>query len=225
MDKERYMNSSEVLEEPSLPNFERDSLDLAILRYMAQRIYITLYLLDEPADPSQPLVYYSEEGQKYTHRIAIYKPGELLQNNSIDFVGFVSAKLKPESPQVIEEIRAVDKKLIVELISTPGLLSYSSMEMRDGRWCNLVLLSNAEAKMHIRNSETHAYAAYQLSPRYYEWVRIHNGTMPGGLARNEMVLQKTKYYQFQGPHERPTMEETSPPDPFSIVDSRPLGRD
>lgn len=225
MDKERYMNSSGILEEPSLPDFERNNLDLAILRYMAQRIYVTLYLLDEPADPSQPLVYYSEEGRKYIHRIAIYKPEELLQNNSIDFVGFVSAKLKPGSLQVIEEIHSVDKKLIVELISTPGLLSYSSMEMRDGRWCNLVLLSDAEAKLHIRNSETHAYAAYQLSPRYYEWVRIHNGTMPGGLAGNEMVLQRTKYYQFNGPHGRPTMRETSSSETLSIVDSRPLGRD
>src|SRR5260370_7422217 len=160
MDKERYMNSSEVLEEPSRTNFERNSMDLAILRYMAQRIYITRYLLDEPADPSQPLVYYSEEGQKYTHRMAIYKPGELLQNNSIDFVGFVSAKLKPESPQVIEEIRAVDKKLIVELISTPGLLSYSSMEMRGGRWCTLSLLSHPAPTIHISNSRPHSHTAY-----------------------------------------------------------------
>src|SRR5438132_10722457 len=115
MDKERYMNSSEILEEPSLPNFEKNNLDLAILRYMAQRIYVTLYLLDEPTDPSQPLLYYLEEGHKYTHRIAIYSPQELLLNNKLDFVGFISRKLQPGDLQVIEEIRTMDKKLIVEL--------------------------------------------------------------------------------------------------------------
>jgi hypothetical protein len=207
MNKDSNMNASEALNERSLPNFEIGNLDLVILRYMTQRIYVTLYLLDEPIDSAQPLLYYTEEGRKHTHRIAIYRPEELMRNSSLDLVGFISAKLKPGRPQIIKEIRAVDKKLIVEFISTPGLLSYSSVELRDGRWCNLVLFSGSETRVHIRNSETHAYAAYQLSPRYYEWVRIHNGIMPGGLASNEIVLQKTRYYQFHGPHEKPTMRE------------------
>jgi hypothetical protein len=207
MDKERYLNSSEALDEDSKPGDDENEQDLVLLKYMTQKIYITLYLLDGPIDPSQPLLYYLEEGQKYTHRIAIYGPQELLQSNKLDFVGFISRKLQPGDSQVIEEIRAVDKKLIVELISTPGLMSYSSLELRDGRWCNLVLFSGAETKMHIRNSELHAYAAYQLSPRYYDWIRLHNGNMPGGLARNEMLLQKTKFYQFNEPHEKPTIRE------------------
>ena len=209
MNKDSYLNSSEALDEHSPPGDEENEQDIVLLRYMTQRIYITLYLLDEPAYTSQPLLYYSEEGRKHTHRIAIYSPQELLLNSKLDFVGYISRRQQPEDPQVIEEIRAVDKKLIVELISTPGLMSYSSLELRDGRWCNLVLFSGSETKVHIRNSETHAYAAYQLSPRYYEWVRIHNGIMPGGLARNEIVLLKTKYYQFHGPHEKPTMRELS----------------
>jgi len=207
MNKDSYLNLSETLAERSLPNSEENEQDIVLLRYMTQRIYITLYLLDEPADSSQPLLYYSEEGHKHTHRIAIYRPQELLLNNKLDFVGFVSRKRQPGDPQGIEEIRAVDKKLIVELINTPGLMSYSSLELRDGRWCNLVLFSGAETKMHIRNSEMHTYAAYQLSPRYYDWIRLHNGIMPTGLARNEMLLQKTKYYQFVGPHEKPTIQE------------------
>ena len=207
MDKDRYLNSSKALDEDSPPGDEENEQDLVLLRYMAQRIYITLYLLNEPTDPSQPLLYYLEEGRKYTHRISIYSPQELLQNNKLDFVGFISRKLQPGDSQVIEEIRAVDKKLIVELINTPGLMSYSSLELRDGWWCNLVLFSGPELKMHLKKSETHAYAAYQLSPRYYDWVRLQIGIMPGGLARNEMLLQKTKFYQFNGPHEKAKMRE------------------
>lgn len=207
MNKDSYLNSNEVLDEDSPPGDEDYEQDIVLLRYMAQRIFITLYLLDKPTDPSQPLLYFLEEGHKYTHRIAIYGPQELLLNNKLDFVGFISRKLQPEDSQVIEEIRTVDKKLIVELINTPGLMSYSSLELRDGRWCNLVLFSGAETKMHIRNSEIHAYAAYKLSPRYYDWVRLHNGIMPDGLARNEMLLQKTKFYEFHGPHEKPKMRE------------------
>jgi len=207
MNKDSYSNSGEMLNQHLPPGDEENEQDIVLLKYMAQKIYITLYLLDGPFDPSQPLLYYLEEGQKYTHRIAIYCPQELLLSNKLDVVGFISRKLQPEDPHVIEEIRAIDKKLIVELISTPGLMSYSSLELRDGRWCNLVLFSGAETKMHIRNSEIHTYAAYQLSPRYYDWVRLHNGIMPGGLARNELLLQKTKLYQFHGPHEKPKMRE------------------
>ncbi len=207
MNKDSYLNLSEALEESSLPNSEENEQDIVLLRYMAQRIYVTLYLLDEPTNSSQPLLYYSEEGNKHTHRIAIYKPQELLLNSKLDFVGFISKKQQPGDQQVIEEIRGVDKKLIVELINTPGLMSYSSLELRDGRWCNLVLFSGAETKMHIRNSEIHTYAAYQLSPRYYDWIRLHNGIMPTGLARNEMLLQKTTYYAFREPHEKPTIRE------------------
>ena len=207
MNKDRYLDSSDALDEHSPPGDEENEQDLVLLRYMAQKIYITLYLLDEPVDPSQPLLYYLEEGQKYTHRIAIYSPQELLLSKKLDFVGFISRKLQPEDPQVIEEIRSIDKKLVVELISTPGLMSYSSLELRNGRWCNLVLFSGTGMKKHLKNSETHAYAAYQLSPRYYDWVRLHNGVMPGGMARNEMLLQKTTYYRFHGPHEKPTIQK------------------
>ena len=209
MNKDSYVNGSESLDERSLPAIEKHDLDLVLLRYMAQRIYVTLYLLDEPADPAAPLLYYSEEGHKHTHRIAIYRPQELLLNNQLNFVGFISSKQKPDSPQVIEEIHTVDKELVVELVNTPGLLSYSSLELREGRWSNLVLFSDTETKKHIRNSETHAYAAYELAPRYYEWVRIHTGIMPGGLARNEMILQKTRHYLFHSAHEKPTIREVT----------------
>jgi hypothetical protein len=207
MNKDSYFNSNEVLDEDSPSGDKEYEQDIVLLRYMAQRIYITLYLLDEPTNPSKPLLYFLEEGHKYTHRIAIYNPQALLLNNKLDFVGFISRKLQPGDSKVIEEIRTVDKKLIVELINTPGLMSYSSLELRDGRWCNLVLFSGPETKIHLKQSNMHKYAAYQLSPRYYDWVRLHNGIMPDGLAHNELLLQKTKFYQFHGPHEKPKMRE------------------
>src|SRR6266581_760439 len=106
MNKDSYLNSSEALDEHSPPGDEENEQDIVLLRYMTQRIYITLYLLDEPGDASQPLLYYSEEGRKHTHRIAIYSPQELLLNSKLDFVGFISRRQQPEDPQVIEEIRA-----------------------------------------------------------------------------------------------------------------------
>lgn len=62
-------------------------------------------------------------------------------------------------------------------------------------------------KRHIRDSETHKYAAYQLAPRYYEWIRLHNGIMPGGMARCDLVLQKTNRHTFLMNSLRPIVRE------------------
>jgi hypothetical protein len=203
------LNKYEALDDRMLSPGNKGRQDLVILRHMAQRIHVTLHLLDQPVSKLLPLLYYSEERHRRTHRIAIYQPGELPLTSSIAFVGFVSGKRKPTSPPVVNEIHVVDKKLIAQLVGIPGILSYSSLELRDGNWCNLVLLSDANAKIHVKNTDTHAYAAYQLAPSYYDWIRLHHGIMPRGLACYEMVLQRTRHYIFQGPHQRPTIQEFS----------------
>ncbi len=97
-------------------------------------------------------------------------------------------------------------------MSTPGvcfvfLFVNSILELHDGNWCNLVLLNDPEVKIRLKNSETHRYAAYELAPSCYEWIRLHNGIMPAGLAGDDMLLQKTRYYLYQEVERRPTIRE------------------
>ena len=209
MNKDIQLDKHESPDDRSLPIVMKRKLDLVILRYMARKIHVMLHSLDQAATTSQPFLYYLDERHKRTHRIAIYNPQELLLNNGLPFVGFVSMRRKSLSPFVLDELRALDKKLIAELVNTPGLLSYSSLELHDGKWCNLVLFGNASAKIHVTNNDTHTYAAYEFAPRCYEWIRLHNGNMPAGLAGNEMLLQRTKYYMFQEVHQRPILREVS----------------
>lgn len=197
----------DVLDKHTFPNRKRLQRDMAFLQYMAQKIYVTLCLLGEAAETSLPLRFLEQEGHQYPHRIAIYKPRELLISDRLEFVGFVSSKRKPEDVQVVAEIQATDKKLDEELIRTPGLLSYSSLEFSSGLWCNLVLFNEASTKTQVKHSAVHAYAAYQLAPRYYDWVNIHTGIMPKGLASNELVVQKTKDYLFHTTQKKPMIRE------------------
>jgi len=37
----------------------------------------------------------------------------------------------------------------------------------------------------------------ELAPRYYVTIRLHNGLLPCGLASSQMILNATKYYDFQ----------------------------
>lgn len=187
----------------------KGKLDSIILRYMARRLALTLLQLDshDLSRSTRPLIYKLQERHGRTHRIAIYRPQELLAGTPLSFVGFISKKQKSLHPSILKKIQMADKKLVEELAEAPGILSYSSLELRNGDWCNLVLLKNASAKIYLKNSETHKHAAYHLAHSYYKWIRLHNGVMPEGLDHMEMQLQKTKYYTFKAQHARPTIRE------------------
>lgn len=207
MSRDVQLNQGFALADLPLPFVRKGKLDLVILRYMARRVYVALRSLDQSTSTVRPLLYYLDERHRRTHRIAIYNPEELLLNNELAFVGFISGKLRPIRPSVGADLRIVDKKLVAELANAPGLLGYSSLELHDGNWCNLVLLNDPEVKILLKNTGTHRYAAYELAPSCYEWIRLHHGIMPAGLAGDEMMLQKTRYYLYQGAERRPTIRE------------------
>lgn len=209
MNRDVPLNEGEALVDLPLPVVRKGKLDLVILRYMARRVYIALRSCNQTTTTSQPLLYYLDERRRRIHRMAIYNPEELLLNNELAFVGFISGKLRPIRPSIGADLRIVDKKLVAGLVGTPGLLSYSSLELHDGNWCNLVLLNDPEVKIHLKNTEIHRYAAYELAPSCYEWIRLHNGILPAGLAGDGMLLKKTRYYLYQGAGRRPTIREIS----------------
>lgn len=209
MNRDVPLNEGEALVDLPLPVVRKGKLDLVILRYMARRVYIALRSCNQTTTTSQPLLYYLDERRRRIHRMAIYNPEELLLNNELAFVGFISGKLRPIRPSIGADLRIVDKKLVAGLVGTPGLLSYSSLELHDGNWCNLVLLNDPEVKIRLKNTEIHRYAAYELAPSCYEWIRLHNGILPAGLAGDGMLLKKTRYYLYQGAGRRPTIREIS----------------
>jgi hypothetical protein len=194
-------------EHPGGLHLKKGKLDLVVLELMAQRLSLTLRRLDAPLNTQQPLLYSLEERHRRVHRIALYRPAELLAARSLLFVGFVSGKRHFLEQQVLDEIHRIDQKLVSELMGITDILSYSSLELRTGRWYNLVLFTDVSTKETLKKSSTHTYAAYHLAPRYYEWIRLHNGTMPNGLAQQELVLESTKYYVFPDTQKRPIMHK------------------
>ena len=187
----------------------KGNLDLVILKYMARRLDLTLRQLDQDEGqlPAQPLLYQLRERRGRNHRIVIYRQQELFQRRPFAFVGFISKRKRCLQPSILEEIQQADKKLVAELIHAQGILSYSSLELPYGDWCNLVMLADSSARTRIKQTETHTHAAYQLAHEYYDWIRLHSGTMPEGLDDMEMRLLKTKYYTFYADQPRPSVRE------------------
>jgi hypothetical protein len=195
----------EALDNSSLQTSEKVQPDLLVLQYMAQRV--CTHLLTLASHIPLPSVHHIEEEYNRRHRVVIYNRPEILLQKKLMFVGFVSGLREHISLETVQELYRVDKLLIAELVNHPGLLSYSSLELHESHWYNLVLLSDSSAKTYFGQNDTHRYAAYQLAPHYYTWIRLHSGTILRELGYDTMIVHSTKYYIFPEAGQKPIRQE------------------
>lgn len=197
MDRESLPQTAGALEHLTINNVHKRKIDLLVLRYMVQQLGLTLQTMEQPLTDNPPFLYAATGRRNYTHRIALYDPQQLLQSKSFSFVGFVSGRRAGSDAQVGHELSVVDSRMLAELAHIPGLLSYSSLEIRPGSWYNLVVFQNVEVKSAFRHIKMHQYAAYELAPRAYDWIRIHTGAIPVELTGSGMDVLKTKHYVYR----------------------------
>ena len=168
--------------------------DLVAVRAMTARL--RRLLGGSPPPRPRPLVQEAPEPDGRQHRVILCDDRTLRAAVEPSWVGFFAAKRPEVDPA---PLTLTDDELIQEFPAHPGILSYSSLELADGNWGNLIVLYPPEAREHWRTSEKHAHAARELAPRHYRVVRLHHGLFPGGLlSGREPVLVRTKYYDYQG---------------------------
>jgi hypothetical protein len=130
------------------------------------------------------------------HRAIICDERRLSDGRDLTWVGFFGVKRRDRDST---PLTLMDDELITEFPAHPGILSYSSLELTDGDWGNLILLDGDTAREQWRDGERHAYAARELAPRHYTDVRLHRGVLPGGVhGPREPILHRTKYYDYRG---------------------------
>lgn len=203
------MQNNQTFDTRSTALFNKDSLDILVLQYMRRRVLLTLNHFKLCTSLQRPIIYNFRERQGRIHRIALYQCQDLLQHSQLAFVGFISRRKDSLEVSTLDEIHNIDKTLVVEMADNPGILAYSSLELRTGIWYNFVLMDTNDAKNQVLRSDTHAYAAYQLSPRYYKWIRLHTGLMPHGITDDAMKILHTRYYSFQHTTSKPLIREHS----------------
>jgi hypothetical protein len=166
--------------------------DLHILDAMRTRLARELRHVD-PC-PAGTTLYLTEDGERM-HRIVLLNRAALLDSPTLAAVGFFGQRWPQADHNLMD---GVDGELIAEMHAFPGMYSYSSLELPDGNWANLVLLRQAQEGRHWRESARHAHAAYQIAPRYYLSIRLHNALLSGGLAGPPPALARSTYYDFAG---------------------------
>ena len=191
------LNATEELPGRRFTNPEHSHADAAILRYMRRRLLETLCDAQIGAsDPRSRELYIQtvpEDGARL-HRMVILSRAALLGSVDLALVGFFGNKRGDASPAILQD---VDTELLQEFLIHTYVLSYSSLEMPDGNWANMVLLEHTEGIEHWRASQKHAYVARDLAPQFYTSIRLHNGMLPGGLSVGPLMLHTTKYYEYE----------------------------
>lgn len=194
---------SAAIQHFALTNVDDGSQDITILNYIAQTTFhIADQLHGDLSSLALPATHIREAPGGYIHRIVINTRAPI-NRVTLPFVSFVSKKQTQITERIQQNIADIDEAMISELARQSALLSYSSFQLADRDWYNLVLFSQVSAKQDMLSMQLHQLAAYELAPKYYQWIRLHHGTITRNDAVTAITFQLTKYYRFHTPAKRP----------------------
>lgn len=127
-------------------------------------------------------------------RVVMCDPASLMRPDTFQIVGFFGDR-RPDADVV--SLDSVEIDLLGEFRSYPGILSYSSVELVEHHWANLVVHTRSEDRDAWRGSAVHRHAVDSVAPRVYGSVRIHNGRLDGGvIGTDHIVIEVTKYWDY-----------------------------
>jgi hypothetical protein len=168
--------------------------DVIALQYMLAQIQEHFSQADQLTARS-PILYLPERDGRQ-HRIVLLNNMPLRSGETLAFVGFFGRKRTSADAGLLD---ALDAELIQELYDYPHMLSYSSLELHDGSWGNLVLMSSPQGAVHWAGSARHAYAAHKVAPACYTTIRLHSGIVTlHGAAEASLHIQRTKHFDYAG---------------------------
>jgi len=168
--------------------------DEALLAYMLQDLRSLMRRVAKGEVAAEPWQRVDWKVHGLERRIVLCDPASLLTEEPQQIVGFFGTRKDEADVTGLEE---AERELLEEFRSYPGIRSYSSIELVDHHWANLVIHANPGDRESWRGSAAHKRAADLIAPRVYANVRIHNGCLPGGVVGSrQLELSVTKYWDY-----------------------------
>lgn len=166
----------------------------AVLNRMLDRLRAHLaHLGDAPAAGPRHDCFTDDHGEHLMvlpHADLVTSPGPL---TAVGFFG--QARADVDHTPILD----LERALIGDMPSNPGLVAYYNVRWPDTGWGNLVLFVDDEAKDRWGDDRRHL-RSIDLSPDHYHSIRLHNGVLPGGLSGTEAIrLVRTRYLDFDRP--------------------------
>jgi len=126
-------------------------------------------------------------------RTIVCEPALIRAIDRVCIVGFFAERRETIDYPSLDEL---EMSLLLEFRNFPGILSYSSLELANDFWANLVVHSVPDDTEVWRTNPAHTRAV-DVSPELYSSIRIHNGHLDGGVAGNRAVaIDRTKYWDY-----------------------------
>ena len=168
--------------------------DLALLNYLLQDLRVLVRQAEAGDTELRPYQTITWDVHGLRRRTVICDPVSLRRRSDVRIVGFFGDRRSSDDAR---EVDAFEIDVIGEFRQYPGILSYSSVELIDNQWANLVVHNNPDDREDWRHSAVHIQAAQELAPRVYHSVRIHNGYISGGpIGSGTVVIKTTKYFEY-----------------------------
>ena len=188
------LEPDQILDERPFTHPAHTSADKSILGSILECLRDKMRSHEELPSEPRPLVLFEKTAENRRRRIVICNPEQLLADRQITIVGFMGVK-RPDVDRTPLDL--VDEELIAGFPQFPGVLSYCSVQQASGNWANLVLLRDPSDLSHWASGPRHAFAAKAMAPDYYEYIRLHNAVLEGGvLSDSAIVIHQTKYYDY-----------------------------
>jgi len=126
-------------------------------------------------------------------RTVVCEPEQIRRDARVCIVGFFAERRDHIDYPALDQL---ELQLLLEFRNYPGILSYSSVELANDFWANLVVHSVPDDTESWRGSSAHSRAV-EVSPELYSAIRIHNGHLDGGIPGNHaIVIDRTKYWDY-----------------------------
>jgi hypothetical protein len=169
--------------------------DQQLLAYMLQDLRALVRRMHTGQIELQPYETRAWSVHDLQRRSVVCNPTGLAASTDVRIVGFFGERRGDSDTQ--GRIDQLERQLLTQFREFPGVLSYSSIELVDDYWANLVVHADDGDREAWRNGRVHREAAEDASPDHYRSVRIHHGLLHGGVCSSNMIrLLRTKYWDY-----------------------------
>ena len=193
------LGPNEAVSERPFTAIELIDRDVSIMHGMLDDVVRVLGESDLGVREIVPLKRIAWREDRRARRLVVCDEERLKVHHDLCVVGFFGERRTEMDVAPLEEANAA---IVAQFKNYPGILSYSSMELPDGYWANMVLHDDPVDREYWNRSALHAQAARILSPIHYRTVRIHNARLTASvLERPSFVLMRTKYWDYSGDDE------------------------
>jgi hypothetical protein len=152
----------------------------------------------EPSESRRNVIIRETDAAGLRHLLVVPETDALIDARDLLVVGFFG---RPREDAQTALLFDLEERLVAGMsaYAAHGLLSYYDLELVKGAYGNLILFAKPDGPARWGENPVHREAV-EISPRNYHEIRLHQGSLPGGILEDgELRLTRTRYIDYGEP--------------------------